>query len=129
MAPGSTRSSASPLSATRWGLVAGVLGVCQPLALGAAAQGTGDADTAGRPARPLLSSGQSRAARGWLSWSVRDLAEASQISPATINRFEADPTGTAVRRSSVNAIRKTFETRGISFFDDVTGCPAISKQT
>lgn len=113
----------------RSGAVAGTLAVCQPLETRGqiSSRAGGDASAQGGESQRLLSSGQSRAARGWLGWSVRDLAEASEVSSATINRFEADPTETVIRQSSVSAIRRSLEARGIAFFDDLSGNPALSK--
>ncbi|WP_210261132.1 PAS domain-containing protein [Enterovirga aerilata] len=68
---------------------------------------------------------QIRAARGALRWSVRELASRSDVSVATINRFEAERPAFDTRASSVEALVSTLKARGIGFHRGPTGKPAI----
>lgn len=61
-----------------------------------------------------LTSAQIRAGRAMLNWSVRELAEASGISPTTIKRIEAHGSDT-VRKGNVDAIKRAMEDQGIEF--------------
>lgn len=93
-------------------------------------------DTVPAPMRSTLQSGkgvgqtisgaQVRAARGALRWSVRELSERSDVSVATINRFEAGSRTVAARDSSVAALQRVLVAHGVSFFNDVNGYPALS---
>jgi hypothetical protein len=53
-----------------------------------------------------------RAARDLIGWAAADLAEASQLSTATVKRFEA---GALVRKRSVYAMQKALEGAGLEF--------------
>jgi len=55
-----------------------------------------------------------RAARGFLSWTARDLAEKAGVSFSTVRRIE-DAQGTSVRKRNLDAIRETLERHGIFF--------------
>ena len=58
-----------------------------------------------------MSPEQCRAARGWLSWSQRDLAKRAGVSASTIREFEA---GRRVPiANNLKAIRTVFEDAGI----------------
>lgn len=59
-----------------------------------------------------MTPGQCRAARSWLGWSTRETAERAGVARATLVRFEG---GFDVRYSSMDKIRKTFESAGIEF--------------
>ena len=66
----------------------------------------------------MLTSEQSRAARGWLDWSQEDLAKRANVSLSTIRDFEK---GRRVPISNnLQAIKRAFETEGIvlMFRDD-----------
>ena len=65
---------------------------------------------------PPVTGGQVRAARGALRWSVRELAEQSDVSVATINRFEACSRTILARDRSVSALEAILTERGIVFF-------------
>jgi len=70
---------------------------------------------------------QSRAARGWLGWSQRDLASRANVALNTINEFEAGrrtPTP-----NNIAAIRRAIEAEGIRLLFDETGAAAgIARQ-
>jgi DNA-binding Xre family transcriptional regulator len=61
-----------------------------------------------------LTSAQIRAGRALLNWSVRELSEASGVSATTIKRIETNGSD-SVRRTNVEAIRRTLEAHGIDF--------------
>src|SRR5690348_1519068 len=56
-----------------------------------------------------------RAARALLRWEQRDLAQASEVSLATIKRLETMPGILGAHRSTVTALRHAFESAGIEF--------------
>lgn len=62
---------------------------------------------------------QSRAARGWLGWSQRDLASRANVALNTVNEFEAgrrNPTP-----NNLLALRRAIETEGIRLLFDEAG--------
>jgi len=62
----------------------------------------------------MLTGAQMRMARGYLRWSVRDLAAASEVSEATIKRMEAvDGVPQHVLTANLTKIRATLEGEGI----------------
>jgi transcriptional regulator with XRE-family HTH domain len=66
----------------------------------------------------VLSRGQVRAARGFVGWSIRDLAERSGVAVNTISRFE---NGTAdAQMETLLKIQTTFEDAGVTFPDGFT---------
>src|SRR5258708_22459344 len=60
----------------------------------------------------MISGAQARAARAMVRLTVSELANAAQVAPNTIVRFEADK---GVNASSLTAIRRALEGRGIEF--------------
>lgn len=77
--------------------------------------------------KPLVLTGsQVRAARGALRWSVRELAEHSDVSVATINRFEAGSKAVTARDTSVAALERVLIASGIEFFAHEDGRPALA---
>jgi transcriptional regulator with XRE-family HTH domain len=65
---------------------------------------------------------QSRAARGWLGWSQRDLAERANVALNTVNEFEAgrrQPTP-----NNLAALRRSVEAEGIRLLFDEAGAAA-----
>jgi ribosome-binding protein aMBF1 (putative translation factor) len=65
---------------------------------------------------------QSRAARGWLGWSQRDLAQRANVALNTVNEFEAGrrhPTP-----NNIAALRRAIEVEGIRLLFDDAGEPA-----
>lgn len=61
-----------------------------------------------------ISPAQCRAARGILSWTQRELAEAAQVAERTVARFEGSE---AERRAGLapRALRAAFEKHGVGF--------------
>jgi transcriptional regulator with XRE-family HTH domain len=58
-----------------------------------------------------MSPEQSRAARGWLAWSQRDLAEHSRVGLSTIKDFEGG--NRTPINANLDAIRRAFEEAGL----------------
>lgn len=74
---------------------------------------------------PVMTGAQLRAARGILKWSVRDLADASNVSVFTIRRLE-ETNGPLVETSDiVDRLLKTLESAGTEFLFPTIGKPAI----
>ncbi|WP_395075560.1 helix-turn-helix domain-containing protein [Hyphococcus sp.] len=61
----------------------------------------------------MLTKEQCRAARAFLDWGIRDLADTAGISATTVNTFEQGYT--APTRATLAAIRRAFEEAGIIF--------------
>jgi transcriptional regulator with XRE-family HTH domain len=70
----------------------------------------------------MRNEGQIRAARGFLNWSQKDLANRSGISHPTIKRMETKGLSSC-NFGNVEAVRKALETAGISFREDGCVCP------
>jgi predicted transcriptional regulator len=71
----------------------------------------------------MLSSAQCRAARGLLDWSQQDLAREAGVGLVTVHQLEA---GTSKpRRSTLDVIRRAFETAGVEFIDENGGGPGV----
>jgi DNA-binding transcriptional regulator YiaG len=77
--------------------------------------------------RGSMTPAQSRAARGWLGWSQRDLAKRANVALNTVNEFEAgrrNPTP-----NNIAALRRAIEAEGIRLLFDDVGAPAgIARQ-
>jgi transcriptional regulator with XRE-family HTH domain len=63
----------------------------------------------------MITSAQIRAARGMLSWSRRELAEASGVSFASMMRLESFEGVPASNFKTLECIKKAFEDAGIEF--------------
>ncbi|TPI60685.1 transcriptional regulator [Mesorhizobium sp. B3-1-3] len=61
-------------------------------------------------------------ARAALGWGVLDLSKEAKISTQTIVRFER---GEALKQSTVELIRSTFESAGIEFIPGNGGGPGV----
>ena len=78
----------------------------------------------------MLSSAQIRAARGLLAWSARELAEASGVSLATIQRFERQTGVPTAHARTLADLKRAFEDAGVEFIgapDDNPGVRLSSK--
>jgi transcriptional regulator with XRE-family HTH domain len=71
----------------------------------------------------MITAGQCRAARGLLGWNQADLAEFAGIAVITVHQFEAG--ASQPRRSTVDVIRRAFESAGIEFIDENGGGPGV----
>lgn len=65
----------------------------------------------------MISSGQIRAARGFLNWNQGQLAENSKLSVQTIKRMESKGTG-ASTAANVQAVVTALESAGCTFLAD-----------
>jgi transcriptional regulator with XRE-family HTH domain len=61
----------------------------------------------------MITPAQSRAARGWLSWSQEELARRAKVSPSTVRDFEKGRHAPIM--NNLEAIRRAFESQGIEF--------------
>ena len=66
----------------------------------------------------LLIGGQIRAARGFLDWSARELAQAANLGLSTVQRVEA---GVAITAANMDALRRALEAAGIEFIPENGG--------
>ena len=73
----------------------------------------------------MLSSAQIRAARGLLSWSARELAEASGVSLATIQRFERQDGVPAAHPRTLADLKRAFEEAGVEFIGTPDDKPGV----
>jgi len=63
----------------------------------------------------MITAGQSRAARAFLKWSLRDLAGRSGVAVPTISKFENGYTQPT--HATLFVLRKMFEDAGIEFLN------------
>ena len=71
------------------------------------------------PSGSVITPGQCRAARAFLGWSQKELAEKAGISAVAVNQFErgiSEP-----RRSTLDVVRRAFERAGVVFIDENGG--------
>jgi DNA-binding XRE family transcriptional regulator len=71
----------------------------------------------------MITAAQCRAARGLLGWNQADLAEFAGIATVTVHQFEAG--AAQPRRSTVDVIRRAFESAGILFIDENGEGPGV----
>jgi len=74
----------------------------------------------------MITPAQCRAARGLLGWSQRDLADAAKVGIVTVHQVEAG--ASQPRRSTLDVIRRAFESAGIEFIDENGGGPGVRLQ-
>lgn len=72
-----------------------------------------------------LTGAQARGARAILNWTVKDVAEAANVSVSTIRRLEESDGPSNLRDDIVSAIRGAFEISGIEFILLPLGPPAV----
>jgi PAS domain S-box-containing protein len=72
-----------------------------------------------------LAGAQIRAARGLLNWSVRDLSQASGVSPSVIRRLEEFNAAPSAREERMGDIQAAFEASGVEFLFPSDGKPAV----
>lgn len=72
-----------------------------------------------------LTGAQARAARAILNWTVKDIADAANVSVSTIRRLEESDGPSNLRGDIADAIREAFEKSGIEFLFLPSGPPAI----
>ena len=69
----------------------------------------------------MLTGAQMRMARGYLRWSVKDLADASGVSGTTIKRMEESEGVPKSIADNLLAIQLAFESAGLNFISDNGG--------
>lgn len=62
---------------------------------------------------PFLTSGQCRAARAFLNWSIDRLSDRSQVRVSTISLFERDVKDPPIQQ--MQALKAAFEAEGVVF--------------
>ena len=73
----------------------------------------------------MISGEQIRAARALLGLSASELAEASGVGWATIQRFESQNGVPASRSGTLERIKDALEDRGVEFLGDPTTSPGV----
>ena len=73
----------------------------------------------------MLTGAQMRMARGYLRWSVKDLAEASRISATTIKRMEESDGVPKSIADNLLAIQRALEAAGAEFIPENGGGPGV----
>ena len=63
----------------------------------------------------MITGGQIRAARGFLGWSARELAEASGVALQTIQRIEQHAGPPAARVQTLQEVMRALQNAGIEF--------------
>ncbi|NDV89436.1 helix-turn-helix domain-containing protein [Aurantimonas aggregata] len=76
-----------------------------------------------------ITSAQIRAARGALGWSVQELGIRTEVSPATIKRYELASGVPRSRKGHLVSIRTAFEKAGIIFIGAPDDDPGIRIRT
>jgi len=77
----------------------------------------------------MLTGVQIRMARHALQWSVRKLAERSEVSTSTITRAESVEGVPATTKANLQLLRSTFESAGIEFIGSAGDAPGIRIHT
>lgn len=65
----------------------------------------------------MITASQIRAARGLISWSQQQLADATKLSAQTIKRMEGTRGPEASTEANVDAVRRALEQAGVIFLD------------
>ena len=71
----------------------------------------------------MITPEQCRAARGLADWSQQDLADRAGVGIVTVRQLEAGVN--EPRRSTLEVIRRAFETAGIELLDENGGGPGV----
>jgi transcriptional regulator with XRE-family HTH domain len=73
----------------------------------------------------MPSGSQIRAARGLLGWSASELAERSEVTLRTIQRFETAEGVPPNRSGTLDKVRVALEAQGIEFLGDPETSPGV----
>lgn len=73
----------------------------------------------------MLTGVQIRMARNALQWSVKKLAERSEVSTSTITRAESVQGVPVTTKANLQLLRSTFEAAGIEFIGTPNDAPGI----
>jgi transcriptional regulator with XRE-family HTH domain len=71
----------------------------------------------------MVTPGQCRAARGLLGWNQQELARRARVGIVTVHQLEAGVS--QPRRSTLDVIRRAFESAGVEFIDENGGGPGV----
>ena len=71
----------------------------------------------------MITSSQSRAARGLLDWSQQELANRAGVGIVTIRQLEAGVK--TPRRATLHVVRRALEVAGVEFIDENGGGPGV----
>ena len=74
----------------------------------------------------MISGSQIRAARGFLRWSIRDLAEKSGVSWPTIQRLEQEDGVPNTKAQTLLDVKRALEFAGIEFTGELDDCPGVA---
>ncbi|WP_024922014.1 MULTISPECIES: transcriptional regulator [unclassified Afipia] len=66
----------------------------------------------------MLTGAQVRAARGFLQWTVADLAKASGVGISTIQRMESEDGFPSARGGNIEAVHAALIAAGVTFLPD-----------
>jgi transcriptional regulator with XRE-family HTH domain len=73
----------------------------------------------------MLTAAQIRMARGCLRWSVKELADASGVSSATIRRMEESEGMPKSLADNLAKLKRAFEAEGLEFIPQNGGGPGV----
>lgn len=73
----------------------------------------------------MLTAAQIRMARGCLRWSVKELADASGVSSATIRRMEESEGMPKSLADNLAKLKRAFEEEGLEFIPQNGGGPGV----
>lgn len=73
----------------------------------------------------MITGSQIRAARGFLRWSIRDLAEKSGVSWPTIQRLEQEDGVPNTKAQTLVELKKALELAGIEFTGEPDDQPGV----
>ena len=73
----------------------------------------------------MITSGQIRAARAFLKWTGKELAEASGVAFSTLMRLETGEGVPGAQAKTLEAIQKAFESAGIEFIGTPEDAPGV----
>ena len=73
----------------------------------------------------MITSGQIRAARSFLKWTGKDLAEASGVAFSTLMRLETGEGVPSAQAKTLETIQKAFEKAGIEFIGSPDDRPGV----
>jgi transcriptional regulator with XRE-family HTH domain len=71
----------------------------------------------------MITAAQSRAARGLLAWTQKELAARAGVGIVTVQQLEAQIS--QPRRATLDVIRRAFEAAGVELIDENGGGPGV----
>jgi transcriptional regulator with XRE-family HTH domain len=71
----------------------------------------------------MITAAQSRAARGLLAWTQKELAARAGVGIVTVQQLEAQIN--QPRRATLDVIRRAFEAAGVELIDENGGGPGV----